>query len=62
MMKFEEAGIKPGTDKYFQHHLDVTFVVNGYVGILREFDVTEREAAMIEVSKRLSTGFFVDIE
>lgn len=62
MKKFIEAGIEEGTEQYFQHHLDVTFVVNGYVGILREFDVTERESAMVEVSKRLSTGFFVEIE
>ena len=35
------------------------FVINGYVGVLREFDVLEMEAAMLEVSKRISTGFIV---
>lgn len=60
MKKFVDAGVKPGSDAYFRHHLNVTFVINGYIGVLREFDVGEMEDAMVGISERLSTGF--DIE
>lgn len=59
MKKFVDAGMKANSEEFFQHHLYVTFVINGYIGVLREFDVSEMEAAMLEVSKRLSTGFMV---
>ena len=62
MNKFVAAGMKVNSDAYFHHHLYVTFVINGYVGVLREFDVLEMEAAMLELSKRISTGFIVEIE
>ena len=62
MNKFVAAGMKKGSELYFQHHLNVTFVINGYIGVLKEFDVSEMEEAMDEVSKRLSTGFVVEIE
>lgn len=61
MKKFVDAGMKENSEEFFQHHLYVTFVINGYVGVLREFDVSEMEAAMLEVSKRLGTGFMVEI-
>ena len=61
MNKFVEAGIPADSELYFQHHRNVTFVINGYLGVLREFDVTEIETAMVEVSKRLSTGFIIEI-
>ena len=61
MNKFVQAGMEEGTEAYFHHHLYVTFVINGYAGVLTEFDVSEMEAAMLEVSKRLRTGFVVDI-
>ncbi|MBQ9984301.1 MAG: TetR/AcrR family transcriptional regulator [Lachnospiraceae bacterium] len=61
MNKFVAAGMAKDSEDYFHHHLYVTFVINGYVGVLREFDVSEMEAAMIEVSKRISTGFVVEI-
>ena len=53
MNKFVAAGMKVNSDAYFHHHLYVTFVINGYVGVLREFDVLEMEAAMLELSKRI---------
>ena len=49
------------TEEYFRHHLYVTFVINGYLGVLKEFDVKQMEEAMIEVSEKLSTGFNVDL-
>lgn len=61
MNKFVAAGMKKDSEDYFHHHLYVTFVINGYVGVLREFDVSEMKTAMIEVSKRISTGFVVEI-
>lgn len=61
MNKFVAAGMKKDSKAYFHHHLYVTFVINGYLGVLREFDVSELEAAMLEVSKRISTGFMVKI-
>ena len=61
MKKFVDAGMKENSEAFFQHHLNVTFIINGYVGVLREFDVSEMEAAMLEVSKRISTGFNVEI-
>lgn len=62
MKKFVDAGMKVNSKVYFQHHLNVTFIINGYMGVLREFDVTEVEEAMLEVSKNISTGFNVEIE
>ncbi|MGN0154952.1 MAG: TetR/AcrR family transcriptional regulator [Lachnospiraceae bacterium] len=62
MNKFVAAGMKKNSETYFQHHLYVTFVINGYLGVLREFDVSEMEAAMLEVSKRISTGFNLELE
>lgn len=61
MNKFVEAGMKKASADYFHHHLYVTFVINGYIGVLKEFDVSEMVGAMDEVSKRLSTGFVVEI-
>lgn len=61
MKKFVDAGVEENSQAFFQHHLCVTFIINGYVGVLREFDVSEMEAAMMEVSKRLSTGFSVEL-
>ena len=61
MNKFVTAGMERNTEEYFRHHLYVTFVINGYLGVLKEFDVTQMEAAMIEVSEKLSTGFNVDL-
>lgn len=61
MNKFVDAGMKKGSEDYFQHHLNVTFIINGYIGVLKEFNVSEMEDAMAEVSKRLSTGFVVEI-
>ncbi len=61
MNKFEEAGMKRDPKLYFQHHLNVTFVISGYIGVLKEFDVSDMEEAMDEVSKRISTGFVVEI-
>ncbi|MDE6626302.1 MAG: TetR/AcrR family transcriptional regulator [Lachnospiraceae bacterium] len=61
MNKFVEAGMRENSEAFFQHHLYVTFIINGYVGVLREFDVSEMEAAMLEVSKRLDTGFSVEL-
>ncbi|MDE6432613.1 MAG: hypothetical protein K2L07_00115 [Lachnospiraceae bacterium] len=62
MNKFVLAGMERNSASFFQHHLYVTFVINGYLGVLREFDVSEMETAMVEVSKRLTTGFNVEIE
>lgn len=62
MDKFVHAGMKRDSQTYFEHHLYVTFVINGYLGVLREFDVTEMEEAMVEVSKRLSTGFDIGLD
>lgn len=62
MKKYVEAGIRPGSESYFRHHLNVAFIINGYIGILREFDVAETEDAMIEISRRLSTGFNIENE
>jgi len=62
MNKFVEAGMKKDSDMYFHHHLYVTFIINGYIGVLREFNVSEMKGAMDEVSKRLSTGFVVEID
>lgn len=62
MNKFVAAGMKENSEDYFHHHLYVTFIINGYLGVLREFDVTEMEAAMIEVSKRIGEGFVVEIK
>lgn len=62
MSKFVNAGMKENSEAYFHHHLYVTFIIDGYLGVLREFDVSEMEDAMLEVSKRLSTGFNVEIE
>lgn len=59
MKKYVADGIEPGSQAYFQHHLNVTFIIHGYVGVLREFDVSEMELAMLEVSKCLGTGFGV---
>lgn len=61
MNKFVLAGMERNTEEYFRHHLYVTFVINGYLGVLKEFDVAEMENAMIEVSERLSTGFNVEL-
>lgn len=61
MNKFVAAGMKKDSELYFQHHLYVTFIINGYIGVLKEFNVSEMEGAMAEVSKRLSTGFVVEI-
>ncbi|MCM1158677.1 MAG: TetR/AcrR family transcriptional regulator [Bacteroidales bacterium] len=61
MKKFVNAGMKENSAAYFQHHLYVTFIINGYLGVLRAFDVSEMEEAMLEVSKRISTGFNVEI-
>jgi len=62
MDKFVSAGMERNSESYFQHHLYVTFVINGYLGVLREFDVSDMETAMVEVSKRLGTGFNIVIE
>ena len=62
MDKFVDAGMKRGSEEYFHHHLYVTFIINGYMGVLREFEVSEMESAMVEVSKRISTGFIVEIK
>ncbi len=62
MNKFVAAGMKKGSDAYFHHHLYVTFIINGYIGVLKEFDVSEMEGAMDAVSKKLSTGFVVEID
>lgn len=62
MNKFVAAGMKENSEVYFHHHLYVTFIINGYIGVLREFDVTEMETAMLEVSKRIGEGFVVEIE
>ena len=62
MNKFVAAGMKKDSTDYFQHHLNVTFIISGYVGVLQEFDVAEMETAMLEVSKRLGTGFVVEID
>lgn len=62
MNKFVAAGMKENSEEYFHHHLYVTFVINGYLGVLREFNVAEMETTMLEVSRRISTGFFVEIE
>lgn len=62
MSKFVAAGIKQQSDEFFRHHLYVTFVINGYVGVLREFDVSEMEAAMVELSQRLGTGFILPMD
>jgi AcrR family transcriptional regulator len=59
MDKFVAAGLERNSETYYQHHLYVTFVINGYMGVLREFDVSDMENAMVEVSKRISTGFDV---
>lgn len=59
MHKYEAAGVEKDSAEHFQHHLNCTFIINGYAGVLREFDVSEMEAAMLEVSKRLGTGFLV---
>lgn len=61
MKKYVEAGVEQGTEAYFIRHLSVTFVINGYIGVLREFDVAEMENAMIRISEKLSTGFNVGI-
>ncbi len=61
MNKYVAAGMKKDSEEYFHHHLYVTFVINGYLGVLREFEVSEMESAMMEVSKRIGTGFVVDI-
>lgn len=61
MDKFVDAGMERNSEEYFKHHLYVTFVINGYLGVLREFDVSEMKTAMIEVSKRIGTGFVVEI-
>lgn len=61
MTKFVDAGMKKDSSDYFHHHLYVTFIINGYIGVLKEFNVPEMEDIMDEVSKRLSTGFFVEI-
>jgi len=53
--------MKKDSTLYFQHHLNVTFVISGYIGILKEFDVSDMDEAMDEVSKRISTGFVVKI-
>lgn len=62
MDKFVAAGMKKNSEAYFHHHLYVTFIINGYLGVLREFDVTEMETAMLEVSKRIGEGFVVELE
>lgn len=62
MNKFVNAGMKKDSDAYFKHHLYVTFIINGYIGVLKEFNVSEMEDAMDEVSKRLSTGFVVELQ
>lgn len=62
MKKFVGAGMKENSEVYFYHHLYVTFIINGYLGVLRDFDVSEMEAAMLEVSKRIGDGFVVEIE
>lgn len=62
MTKFVDAGMKKDSADYFHHHLYVTFIINGYIGVLKEFNVSEMADAMDEVSKRLSTGFVVEIE
>ena len=61
MNKFVAAGMKRDSDDYFHHHLYVTFIINGYIGVLKEFNVSEMKGAMDEMSKRLSTGFVVEI-
>lgn len=61
MNKFVAAGMKKDSKDYFHHHLYVTFIINGYIGVLKEFNVTEMQDAMDEVSKRISTGFVVEI-
>lgn len=61
MDKFVEAGILRDSEAYFEHHLYTTFVINGYLGILREFEVPDIEDAMVKVSERLSTGFDVSV-
>ena len=60
MNKYVMAGIQKDSEEYFRHHLYVTFVINGYLGVLREFEVSEMESAMLEVSKRIGTGFVVE--
>jgi len=62
MNKFVAAGMKKDSADYFHHHLYVTFIINGYIGVLKEFNVSDMADAMDEVSKRLSTGFVVEIE
>ncbi len=62
MNKFVAAGMKKDSADYFHHHLYVTFIINGYIGVLKEFNVSEMADAMDEVSKRISTGFVVEIE
>lgn len=61
MNKFVAAGMKKDSDVYFHHHLYVTFIISGYIGVLKEFNVSEMEEAMQELSKRISTGFVADI-
>ena len=61
MNKFVDAGMKKDSKDYFHHHLYVTFIINGYIGVLKEFNVSDMEEAMNEVSKRISTGFVVEI-
>lgn len=61
MKKFIANGMKENSEEFFRHHLYVTFVINGYVGVLKEFDASEMETAMAEVSKKLNTGFMVEI-
>lgn len=59
MKKYEEAGVDKNSEEYFKHHLYATFIIHGYVGVLREFDRSEMERAMLEVSECLGTGFQV---
>lgn len=62
MNKFVLAGMERNSDEFFHHHLYVTFIISGYMGVLHEFNVSEMEHAMIEVSKRINDGFFVKID
>lgn len=60
MKKYVDAGMGCNTEEYFRHHIYVTFVINGYLGVLKEFDTAQMSSAMLEISQRLSTGFQVE--
>ncbi len=61
MNSFVNAGMEKDSSAYFHHHLYVSFIISGYIGVLKEFNVSEMEEAMQELSKRISTGFVVNL-